>query len=200
MGQPLKLVTLVNGREVIGAEAERVRIEASYGLKAARIVEEMTRAARIIEFPERQSVSRGMAAVEARLVHAFWVLGRSTRNPGPRNSGRHGISYLFERADQDARYKDAAAQNWESVRPMDPVPSGREIDAADMALDWLQLIGRIEAEIVSAGARSKGGDVERRVNWARVRLQMPAYHDWTSDRLRKTYFSGLRNIAASVAA
>lgn len=199
MGQPLRIVTIVNGRELSGPEADRVRIEASYGLKAGAIIDQANARRRIVHFPERASISRAMRAIEGRLVHAFWVLGRSTRNPGPKNADRHGISYLFERADQDARYKDAAAQNWESVSPLEPIPSGREIDASDQALEWLQLISRDEAEIVSAGARSKNGDAERRVNWMRVRLQMPQYSEWTSDRLRRTYFGGLRNIAAEIA-
>lgn len=196
----MKLQYEFNGKPVPKDQGQALSIAASNSL---RLRHERGRLQRLSErhsqSPDRLSISNAMSAIEDRLVRAFWVLGRSVSNPGPKKAGRNGIDYLFERGDQDARYADAAAKNWESVIPQAPVPFGREVDAADRALEWLQLLSREEADILTAGARSKSGDVNRRVNWERVRLQLPKYSGWSSDRLRRTYTGSLRYLVGAVA-
>lgn len=200
----MRMITIHGSKVLHGAEGLAVRLQASAVMRARTPEPFNDRSSGVVimpnigEVPQRRSVERAIHAIEERLVKAFWVLGRSTSNPCPITPARHGLGYLFERADQEARYQDAAGQNWESVSPRAPLPSGREIDASDVALDWLQLLDRERAEIVSAGARSKRGDVDRRVNWIRVRLQLPQFSEWSASRLRRAYQSGLSHIAAEV--
>lgn len=199
-GKRMKMEVIENGRSVPKELHSAVLIGASERFHARY---DATRLARRLERAEhlpveRRSVARAMLAVETRIVEAYWVLGLSTSNPLPRESSRNGIGYLFEQSDQDARYSDAASQNWQSVIPRPPVPSGREIDDADLALEWIRLLSREQAEIVSSGARSKRGDVNRRVNWIRVRAQMPKFLEWSAQRLRRSYADGIRQLAAQV--
>lgn len=192
----MKFAYELNGRPV-PPEQGKALVLAAFGAMTPR---ETVRRSHRPETTERRSVAQAMLMVEIRLVKAFWILALSTRNPLPTAPQRHGLGYMFEQSDQDARYADAASKNWASVSPKPALPSGKEIDAADEALDWLRLIDRCLAEIVSAGARSKRGDIGRRINWVRVRLQYPQLQALSSQRLRRSYQEGIRQLSARVRA
>lgn len=185
---------IVNGRAVPKAEAAAVLLDVSNRLRARQ---PRPRIDRLPDAPERRSVARAILAVETRIVAAFWVLDRSTSNPCPKHPSRHGIGYPLEREDKWAAA--VAGGGWLSQEPPAPPPSAQEIDAADEPMEWLALLEKEQAAIVAAGARSKQGDVMRKVNWRRVRNQFPHLDHWSSDRLSRVYRAGLRTIAFGVA-
>jgi hypothetical protein len=154
------------------------------------------RADRVKGPPERATVARAMLAVEKAIVEAYSILGRSTTNPSPRQKRQHGVGYMLERED---KWGSAVSDGgFLSEEPPAPPPTAAEIDWSDRPLDWLQMLDHEHRTIVSAGARSKAGDVTRRVNWFRVRAQLPDLSEWSSDRLSRMYREGLRLLAVEV--
>ena len=204
MGHALRIVTIVNGRELSGPEAERVRIEASYGLKAGAIIEETHRLrrrdARLSSAPERRSIARAMLAVEERLVQAFWTIARQPIpvNASPRQVRRCGIDYFHDRTDSFARFADAAGGKWDSVQPRAPLPSSKAIDDANAALDWLLFVEERRRKILVAGATSKRGDAGRNINWSRIRDHLPEFADCTTRTLQDRYRQALREIVTEL--
>lgn len=203
MGQPLKLVTLVNGREVTGAEAERVRIEASYGVKAGLMIAETCRLerreARLAAAPERRSIARAMLAVEERLVKAFWTIAKQPMGRlAPYSTDRNGISYIHDRSDIHARYADAPGGKWDTIQPRPAVPGPDEIDEASKALDWLLLVDERRRRILVVGATSKRGDAGRNISWNRLRVHLPEFADCTTRTLQDRYRQALREIVTEL--
>lgn len=142
--------------------------------------------------PERQSIAIAMLAVEKAIVEAYWVLGRSTSVPGPRQACQHGVDYLLERED---KWGAAVANSgWLTDPDAPPPPTATEIDSMYAPLEWLQLLEPMQREIVSAGARSKQGDVDRRISWERVKKMYPKFDDWLPKKLHRVYSEGLRVI------
>lgn len=194
----MRMVAVVGSNTVSGQEAKAVVLEASRVVRANQAIERERRRPRSQFSPDRPSVARGMARVEQRLVEAFGVLGRSTTNPGPRQQSQHGIGYMLDRDDKWGAA--VAGGGWLSQEPPPPPASAHEVDASEEALEWLNILDKQTARVVAAGARSKNGDVRRRVNWIRVRLQLPECASWSASRLRRTYDEGLRVIGAQVGA
>ena len=149
--------------------------------------------------PDRQSVKRAMAAVEARLVEAIWVLKRLPDHEAVFVYGhrRNGILYVHDRAE---RFANAAAAEggWAPERTREPVPSGRAIDRMPGTLDWLRLLPRDEAAIVFAACSSKHGDPAANISWRKVRAFSGL--NVTRQRLAQIYEAALRTIAAEVMA
>lgn len=193
----MRMVTIHGSKQYAGQEGLQLRLEASRSFHAINLRRRLERVEkRYSHVPDRLSVERAMLGVEKRIVEAFWVLARSTSNPLPQGARQHGIGYSLEK---DEKWGEAVANGgWLTHEPRPSAPSAREIDASDEPLEWLRKLPREEAEVLSAGARSKRGDVDRRINWIRVRAQMPKYSAWPSSHLRKTYYNGLRSLAGSV--
>lgn len=203
MVHQLKLVTLVNGREVTGTEAERVRIEASYGLKAGAIIDESSRMKRTVDrlsyAPDRLSIAKAMLAVEERLVKAFWTIAKQPIGRiGPSSINQNGVSYIHDRMDTHARYMDAPGGKWETIQPRPAVPGPDEIDEASRALDWLLLVDERRRRILVVGATSKRGDAGRNINWSRLRDHLPEFRDCTTRTLQDRYRQALREIVTEL--
>lgn len=196
MGHPLRIVTIVNGKELSGSEAERVRIEASYGVQAGRIIDarnwaEERERFRPVEAPDRPSIQKAMLAVEGRIVEAVWTLARL---PGGGSSkGSCGIAYIQEASD---RWANAVEKGWELPMPRPPRPSPRAIDAMYEPLEWLAMLPREQSMIVSVAAGTKCGDVSRRVAWNRVRKSLPETLTQSIRTLQRRYEGGIREIVA----
>lgn len=196
MGHALKIVTVVGRKELSGPEAERARIEASYGLKASQAIAEQHRSeqrarSRFVDVDDRVSVKRAMRAVEARIVEAVWTLARL---PGGGNgSGSCGIAYIHDAAD---RWANAIEKGWEVPLPRPARPSPRAIDAMYEPLGWLSLLPRPQAMLVSVAATTKCGDVDRTVSWRRVRKSLAEAQTLSIDTLHRRYTGGIRAIVA----
>lgn len=199
----MNIVTLVNGKPVPAEDAERIRIEASYGLKAAQIIAERDRlkrrAERLRDAPDRRSVARAMLAVEERLVKAFWTISRQPmRQLSPCDANRNGVSYIHDRLDIHARYTDAPGGKWETLAPRPSIPGPGEIDSATEALDWLLLVSERYRKILVVGATSKRGDAGRNISWNRLRIHLPEHKDCTTRTLQDRYRTGLREIVTEL--
>lgn len=189
--------TIHGSRTLTGDEGEALRLDASARFRARHLQRRLERTIKRHEgAPDRKSVAIAMLAVEERLVEAYWVLGRSTTNPGPQRQAKHGIDYILDR---DDKWAAAVAGGGWLTQPSTPPPATpREVDRADEALEWLQILPAEQKAIVSIGARLKNGDIARRVNWGIARLRLPEYSHLSSDRLRRIYKDGLRAIAARI--
>lgn len=197
MGQALRIVTVVNGKELSGPEAERARIEASYGLKAGTIIaqsysEERERF-RLAEAEDRPSIKRAMLAVETKLVAALWTLARLP--DGGSSQGSCGIAYIQDATD---RWANAVEKGWEVPMPRPARPSPRAIDQMYEPLEWLSLLPREQAMLVSTAGGTKRGDVERRVAWNRVRSSLPQIAGQSIRTLQRRYEGGIRQIVAKL--
>lgn len=198
MGQTLRIVTLVNGKELSGPEAERVRIEASYGLKAGMLIAALSHTEerekfRPLDVEDRPSVKRAMLAVESRLVAALWTLARLPG--GGSGQGSCGIAYIQEASD---RWANAIEKGWEVPMPRPPRPSPRAIDAMYEPLEWLSLLPREQSMLVSVAGGTKRGDVDRRIAWARVRSSLPQTLGQSVRTLQRRYEGGIREIVAKL--
>lgn len=204
MGQPLRIVTIINGKEVSDPkEAERLRIEWSYGLQAGNIIAHQARLERTVRrlssAPDRLSIAKAMLAVEERLVKAFWTIARQPMSRlAPLEGSRNGVSYIHDRLDTHARYTDAPAGKWDTVAPRPSLPSSREIDAATEALDWLLLVDERRRRILVVGATSKRGDAGRNINWNRLKEHLPEFGDCTTRTLQDRYRQALREIVTEL--
>lgn len=198
MGQALKMVTLVNGKEIKGPEAERVRIEASYMVTAGRMIRQESYAEerekyRPADVDDRPSIKRAMIAVETRLVAALWTLARLPS--GGSGGGSCGIAYIQDASD---RWGNAIERGWDALPPRPPAPSGRAIDAMHEPLDWLRILRPDQADLVRAAAESKRGEAERNVTWGRVRNILPWAQSISVRRLQRMYEAGIRAIATEL--
>ena len=193
----MKMEVIENGRVVPKDMWNTVLLNASDRFRARQLERRIERAKeRHKSSPERQSVKLAMLSVERAIVEAYWILGRSTTNPVPHSSRQHGVGYMLEREDKWGAA--VASGGWLSDEPPVVPPTAAEIDWMEGPLEWLQLLDSDLRAIVSSGARSKEGEVERRVNWFRVRLHHPEFGDWSSDRLSRAYNEGLRIIVSEI--
>lgn len=190
----MRVETIYGSQTLKGAEGLALRVEVSRRMAERHEAKLERRVTRLSGCPERLSVAKAMFAVEQRIVEAYWVLGRSTTSPGPRRQSQHGIEYMLERDDKWGAA--VAGGGWLNERPAPPPATSQEVDRADRALEWLVLLDKQTASVVAAGARSKQGDAKRRVNWIRVRNQLPNCALWSASMLHRTYKNGLRIIAS----
>lgn len=197
----MRQVTVIGERVLPPAEAEIVRLEVS---RSFREKQEQSRLSRRVDrldaAPDRRSVAYAMLMVEIRLVKAFWTIARQpAKGAAPGSSGKCGIEYLHDRSDVDARYTDAAGGKWEAPPPRPALPSSKDIDQANEALDWLLLIPTEESrKILVIGATSKRGDAGRNINWGRVRLALPGLGGLSARTLRHRYAQALRTIVTEM--
>lgn len=203
MGRAFKIITIEKGKVLPEPEAARARIEMSYGLKAAQAIAEQARLAsrvqRLRSAPDRRSIARAMLAVEERLVKAFWTIAKQPASRlAPLESNRNGVSYIHDRTDSLARFADAAGGKWESIAPKPSLPSSKEIDDANKAIEWLLLVDERRRRILVVGATSKRGDAGRNINWSRLRDHLPEFRDCTTRTLQDRYRQALREIVTEL--
>lgn len=193
---PMHEVTVIGDRILSAEQAAVVRVEISNAFRQRQEQSRLQRRlSRLPAAPERASVSRAMLAVEERLVKAFWTIARQpARRISPSALSRCGIEYLHDRSDVHSIYADAAGGKWDAIAPRPPVPSGKEIDAANGALDWLLYLEDSQRKLLVAGATSKRGDAGRQINWTRLREGMPELSGLSARTLRWRYRDALRII------
>lgn len=199
MGQAFRIVTELRGKIIDDPkDAERIRIQASYGLQAGYIIDaqnwvEEREKYHPSDIQDRPSIKRAMKAVETRIVEAVWTLARlPDSDSGPRSCG---IAYIQEPSD---RWANAVEKGWEAPVPRPSRPSPRAIDAMYQPLEWLSLLHRPQALLVSVAAGTKCGDVERRIVWNRVRKSLPESQTQSIRTLQRRYESGIREIVAKL--
>lgn len=192
--RPPKLVVVHGGRELGSEEGKALSLSASERFRARQTERRVLRAEKENQAPERRSVAIAMLAVEARLVKAFWTIARQPAGTiAPVAAARCGIDYLPDRGDL-AGYADAAGGKWHSIAPRAPIPSGKEIDQANEALDWLLFVDEVRRKVLVVGATSKRGDLGRQINWIRVKQAMPELVDLSRRTLNGRYREALRII------
>ena len=194
--QQMRQVTVIGDRVLSQAEATVVRLELSRSYRERQERSRLERrVARIEAAPERNSVNRAMLAVEERLVKAFWTIARQpARNIAPLAGSQCGISYVHDRSDVHSAYSDAPGGKWEAPPPRPALPSSRDIDQANEALDWLLYLDEGRRKVLVVGATSKRGDVGRNINWIRVRAAAREFSDMPARTLRGRYREALRII------
>lgn len=196
MAKQPRFITEINGKQIAGKEGEVIRIEASYGIAVGHLLREQARAEEIqrrrpIDVEDRASVKRAMLAVEARLVEALWTLARLPG--GGSGSGRCGIEYFHDAAE---RWASAVEKGWQQPMPRPARPSPRAIDAMHEPLEWLALLPKPQAMLVSVAAGTKRGDVERNISWRRVRSSLIETQTYSIGHLQHRYKAGIREIVA----
>lgn len=190
-------ITVMGNKVLPEAQAKAVRLEISRAFRERQDARRLVRHIHTDE--ERASISRAIAAVEDRMVRALWTIARQpSKGAGPVCSNRCGIPYLHDRSDVDARYTDSASGKWESVAPRPALPSSKDIDQANEALDWLLWVDDAKRKILVVGATSKRGDRNRRVNWMRLRPTLPEYAGMTVRTLQRRYTEALRMIVTEL--
>lgn len=189
------LIVVHGGKELGSEEGRSLSLSVSDRFRARQTQRRFERAARDNgHAPERQSVALAMLAVEQRLVKAFWTIARQpAKNLGPALLARCGVDYIPERSDLTG-YADAAGGKWHSVAPRPPIPSGKDIDAANEALDWLLFVDEGKRKLLVAGATSKRGDLGRQINWPRLRQGMPELAGLSTRTCQGRYREALRII------
>lgn len=196
--QKLNLVVVHGGRELGSEEGKVLSLAASENFRARQDERRIERALRSHAAPDRRSVAVAMLAVEARLVKAFWTIARQpARNLAPMNGGRCGVDYIPDRHDLSG-YADAAGGKWFSVAPRPAIPSGKEIDDANEALDWLLHVDEGRRKILVAGATSKRGDLGRQISWIRLRSALPECGGLSTRTLQGRYREALRIIVSEL--
>lgn len=196
-GKQMRMIAVVGSRTYTGAEAKAVVLEASRALVARQEVSRIQRrVSRLPDAPERRSVAEAMLAVEIRLVKAFWTIARQplgSTAPGFQN--RCGLEYFHDREDTHARYADAPGGKWDIPTPRPSLPSSKEIDDANAALDWLLLVDdEILRKLLVVGATNKRGDPGRNISWTRIRPAVPELGRYTTRSLKMKYREALRII------
>lgn len=197
-GKP-RLVVMHGGKEVGGEEARSLVLSLSARFRDRQEQSLLERrVARLEHAPERQSIAKAMLAVEERLVKAFWTIARQpAKGASPGASSRNGLDYMPDRGDLSG-YTDAAGGKWESIAPRPSVPCGKEIDAANEALDWLLFVDEARRKLLVVGATSKRGDAGRNINWPRIRQGMPELGGYTVRTLQRRYREALRMIVTEL--
>jgi hypothetical protein len=186
----------VNGKSVSRGQGRSVVLEASLRFHRNNIRLER-RVTRLTGTPERLSVQKAMLAIEDRIVKAFWVLARLPNDKGIGYAKRNGLDYLPEREDRFANAV-AAGGKWDQETPRPAVPSGREIDAMYAPLEWLRLLDREHACILSIGAQWKRGESCRRVSWPRARERHTEFANYSTRTLQRRYNDALRTITVAL--
>lgn len=193
----MRMAYELNGKPVASEHGKALALAAVEAMDARRV---NGRISRLPSAPDRQSVAYAMLMVEIRLVKAFWTIARQPLGSAvPMDARRNGVGYVHDRDDTHARYADAAGGKWETAAPRPSLPSSKEIDAANEALDWLLLI---EDEglrrLLVVGATSKRGDAGRRINWIRLRSGLTDYADMTVRTMQRRYQDALRTIVTEM--
>ena len=196
----MRQVTVIGERVLPAAEAQAVRLEVSRSFRERQEQSRLSRRIhRLDAAPDRRSIAYAMLMVEIRLVKAFWTIARQpAKGAVPGSAGRCGIPYLHDRSDVDARYTDAAGGKWEAPPPRPALPSSKDIDQANEALDWLLHVDEPRRKILVIGATSKRGDAGRRINWMRLRAGLPDYAGMTVRTLQRRYSEALRIIVTEM--
>ena len=196
----MKLEVIENGKPVPKAQAEAVLIDMTERFRAVQQTRMSRRVSRLPDAPDRRSVAHAMLMVEIRLVKAFWTIARQPLGTiAPLDARRNGVSYIHDRSDTHARYTDAPSGKWEAAAPRPSLPSSKEIDAANEALDWLLLIDDEGLrKLLVVGATSKRGDAGRRINWMRLRPSMREYGEMTVRTMQRPYQDVLRTIVTEM--
>lgn len=197
MAKQPRFITELNGKQIPGKEGEVIRIESARRLASSRIER---RISRLPDAPERRSVAHAMLMVEINLVKAFWTIARQPLGTvRPLDARRCGVDYIHDRSDVHARYKDAAGGKWEDIAPRPSLPSSKEIDQANEALDWLLLIDSDNLrKILVVGATQKRGDAGRNINWTRAKTNLPEFQGYTVRTLKHKYREALRIIVSEM--
>lgn len=195
----MRIVTEFRGREIKGAAAEKLRLEAAIGLEVTRILASRVRAGKAAEAPDIASIRHAVDVVEARIVEALWTLARLPEGRRPDGPNHHGVEYIHDRAD---RWSLAVASGgkWDQPAPRPPLPSGRAIDAMYAPLEWLSLVPKELGKLLTAAALTKRGDAARQVSWARVLISMPELTVYSKRTLQRRYEDAVRTIVAELAA
>lgn len=185
----------IHGSRVLEGEASTaLRLAVSNRYRARQLERRLQRSRRENDVPERQSVAMAMLAVEERLVKAFWTIARQPANgTSPRASNRNGLDYMAD-GDDLTGYVDAAGGKWESIAPRPPIPSGKEIDEANKAIEWLLYVDECRRKLLVVGATSKRGDAGRQINWPRIRQGMPELGGLSTRTCQGRYREALRII------
>lgn len=196
----VNVVTEFRGRQVMGEAGERLRREAAVGVAVTRILNKGGTRERPVDAPDRDSLKRAMAAVEARLVEALWTLARLPMGRGPGGPTQHGLDYI---QDQATLFANAVAAGGKYEQPglRPPRPSARAIDAMHEPLSWIttDFLPRDRCMLVMTAASLKRGDPARNVNWARVVERLPELKALSVRTLQTRYQDGLRAIVAELA-
>lgn len=197
----MKQITMIGSRVLPEAEAAVVRAQVSAAILARNGLNlAQRRMSRLPDAPDRRSVAVAMLSVEIRLAKAFWTIARQPLGAAaPGSSRSNGISYFHDREDTHARYTDAPSGKWETIAPRPPLPSSKDIDAANEALEWLLLIqDEGLRKLLVVGATSKRGDAGRRINWIRLRPSLPQYREATVRTIQRYYQQALRIIVTEL--
>jgi hypothetical protein len=192
----MRMVTIHGSKMLAGQEAVALRIAASRSfLEKAEVARANRQACRLPDAPERQSVQKAMLLIEHRLVEALWVLARLPGERGIGYAARNGISYMPDRIDNYA----AALEGKLTAPPPKPAPpSSKAIDAMHEPLDWLKLLPREQARLLTIGAQSKRGDVSRNISWPRMRHSHPELAGLSTRTCQRRYSDALRSIVAEL--
>jgi hypothetical protein len=184
------------GQRVLGhEEAAAVRLELSNQFRRRQEQQLERRTRRVTHVPERLSVAKAMFSVEQRLVEALWTLARLPNDRGIGFAQRNGVGYLDERADL---YANAVANGgWLTVAPRPAPPSARAIDAMHEPLDWLRMLDRAQARLLTEGAMSRRGDMANPVRWSKIRKKLEMEH-LTVRTLQRRYEAAVRAIVAEL--
>jgi hypothetical protein len=195
--KPVRMITVVGNRVLCEEEGKALRLEIS---RASQLRIESNRLSRRLEWvarqpTERRSVARAMFSVEQRLVEALWTLARLPNDRGIGFAQRNGVGYLDERADL---YANAVANGgWLSVRPRPAPPSARAIDAMHEPMEWLRILERPQAKLLTEGAMSRRGDMANPVRWSRIRKKLEL-EGLTIRTLQRRYEAALRIIVSEL--
>lgn len=198
----MNIITIANGRELKGPEAEKLRIEAGFGVRANHMIEtqewaEERRRHEPKHIDDRDGVKAAMLAVENRLVEAMWVLARLPNHGAKGFSSRNGVAYLLERAEI---YANAVANGGEWDKPVNKPerPNPKSIDAMYEPLGWLAWLGRIEGKMLAAATTSKRGKIGAHVSWRWVKTQVPELAEVAVRTLQWRYSAALRSLVAEL--
>lgn len=191
----MNIVTIVGDKQLDAKLGEQLRIEATYGVIASRMLDQLEREMRRpVDAPDRPSVKRAMEAVEAQIVSALWTLARlPDRNPF--GKGRCGLDYVHDRQD---KWDQAMANGgkWVETPPRPALPSSRSIDAMEGPLSWLSWLPREQGQFVSVCASTKRGNARNRISWPRVREALPETRVYSTRTLQRRYEAAVRAITA----
>lgn len=189
----------LNGKPVSKQEGKVIALEISRAMRERRERQEQVRAlARRPERGDAADIRFAMRCVEHRIVRGLWVLELSLPSDGPAYTARHGLDYMNDHSDVDARYTDAAGKKWEAPPPRPAIPSNREIESAKEAKSWIEWLDPAQARLLNLAALSKRGDRERRIDWERVFSRLPHLRQTKLRTLRDRYDQALRNIVAEM--
>lgn len=190
----MRMVTIVGSKTYTGAEATALRVDVSRRMASRHEAKLARRTERLAHCPERLSVAKAMFAVEQRIVEALWTLARLPNDRGIGFASRNGVGYLDERADLYANA--VAAGGWLTVPPRPSPPSARAIDTMHEPLEWLRLLEREQAKLLSEGATYRRGDMANNINWNRLKARFPQYAGLTIRTVQRRYEQALRDLVA----